>query len=198
MNPQDSVMNLKSDQKLTPLQLAEALYEGTHHLQNLAEKLARQHGKAGALTFFGMMGEDVQNFYLQIAQQLIDHASEWEKNNGGACCLSKKESDRLKTLPRHPALHSNEPSTLDEAVDMIYTKFDGMQAIARQRTKQEFCNFCHSQMSGGIGMQIRNEFRLWHKDSPLRNYFINIDPNMHADHMSFLILEQVWERLTKG
>lgn len=86
--------------KLTINQLAEALYEGTPHLQNLAEKLARQHGKAGALSFYGLMGDNVQNFWRTIAKQIIDHASEWETNEGSACKLSDKEYARLKALPR--------------------------------------------------------------------------------------------------
>lgn len=86
--------------KLTIDQLAEALYEGTPHLQNLAEKLARQHGKAGALSFYGLMGDDVQNFWRGIAKQIIDHASEWEANEGSGCILSDTERARLKTLPR--------------------------------------------------------------------------------------------------
>lgn len=85
---------------LTVRQLACALYEGTPHLQNLAEKLARQHGKAGALTFFDMMGDDVQNFWMTIAKQLIDHAKEWEPNDGSCCVLSEKERRRLKALPK--------------------------------------------------------------------------------------------------
>lgn len=88
------------DAKLTISQLAEALYEGTPHLQNLAEKLARQHGEAGALTFYGMMGDDVQNFWRGIAKQLIDHAKEWRPNEGSACVLSADERARLKALPR--------------------------------------------------------------------------------------------------
>jgi len=92
------VSDLKA--KLTVDQLAEALYEGTPHLQNLAEKLARQHGKAGALSFYGMMGDDVRNFWRGIAKQLIEHASEWEKNEGSGCILSEKERARLHSLPR--------------------------------------------------------------------------------------------------
>ena len=95
------------NEKLTVSQLAEAIYEGMPHVSNLAEKLARQHGKAGALTFYSMMGEDVQNFYMLIAQQLIDHAKEWETNRGSACVLSDKERQRLKALPRHPELQLN-------------------------------------------------------------------------------------------
>lgn len=86
--------------KLTIAELACALYEGTHHVQNLAEKTARTWGKAGALSFFGMMGADVQNFWMGIAKQIIEHSKEWEPNQGSACCLSKREQKRLKALPR--------------------------------------------------------------------------------------------------
>ena len=78
--------------------LAEALYEGTSELQNLAEKLARQYGKASALSFYDLMGEDVQFFWKDIALQLIDHAKEWQKNEGGTCVLSNKERKRLHQL----------------------------------------------------------------------------------------------------
>lgn len=89
----------KPDKKLTRDELACALYEGTPHLQNLAEKLARQHGKAGALTFFDLMDDDVKDFWRRIADELIAHASEWEPNQGSCCVLSRREQDRLKHLP---------------------------------------------------------------------------------------------------
>lgn len=101
MNMDDSVLAVKDRRaKLTISQLAEALYEGTPHLQNLAETLARQHGKAGALSFFALMGDDVRNFWRGIAKQIVDHASEWEENQGSACILSERERARLKALPR--------------------------------------------------------------------------------------------------
>lgn len=106
-NPKfDTVMRIADkDAKLSVKHLAEALYEGTPHLQNLAEKTARQHGKGcQALTFFGMMGDDIQNFWMGIAQQIIDHAKEWGANQGSACVLSDKETKRLEALPRHPDL----------------------------------------------------------------------------------------------
>lgn len=105
MNASQSVMKVHPNEKLTVKQLAESLYEGTSHLQNLAEKLARQHGKdCQALTFFGMMGEDIQNFWMGIAQQIIDHAKEWEANQGSGCILSEKEEQRIMAQPRHPEL----------------------------------------------------------------------------------------------
>lgn len=86
------------NEKLTVDELAEAMYEGTRHVQNLAEKLARQHGKAGALTFFRLMGPAVQGFWRGVAQQLIDHSKEWLENQGSGCVLSEKELQRLKRL----------------------------------------------------------------------------------------------------
>lgn len=100
-NFDQSVMKVRDHgAKLTIEQLAEALYEGTPHLQNLAEKLARQHGNAGALSFYHLMGDDVQNFWRGIAKQLVEHAAEWEANKGSSCTLSERERNRLKALPR--------------------------------------------------------------------------------------------------
>ena len=90
----------KPGEKLDVAELACALYEGTPHVQNLAETLARNYGKADALSFFDLMGEDVQNFWMGIASQLIEHAKQWENNDGSACVLSKRELERLKNLPR--------------------------------------------------------------------------------------------------
>lgn len=99
----DSVLYVKDhNAKLTVSQLAEALYEGTPHLQNLAEKLARQHSPAGALTFYSMMSEEVRNFWRGIAKQMIDHAAQWQANKGSSCVLSEGERDRLRALPRVP------------------------------------------------------------------------------------------------
>lgn len=105
MNPNSVYLikpNPKDPPKLTVAQLAEALYEGTPHLQNLAETLARQHGSAEALAPFPLMGPTVINFWMTIAQQLIDHASMWNPNQGSACDLNEEEMTRLKQLPMHP------------------------------------------------------------------------------------------------
>jgi DNA-binding transcriptional ArsR family regulator len=88
------------DDKLTVEELACALYEGTAHVQNLAEKLARIHGKAEALSFYDLMGDDVQNFWRGIAQQIIEHSSHWVENRGSVCRLDEAETARLKALPR--------------------------------------------------------------------------------------------------
>jgi len=78
--------------------LANALYEGTPDVQNLAENCARQFGEAEALSWFSMMGEDIQFFWKDIARQIIEHSKEWQKNEGCTCVLSDKEHKRLKEL----------------------------------------------------------------------------------------------------
>ena len=101
-------MNIQNMKEVRPVepgietveQLANALYEGLPCLANLAENLARKHGKAGALSFYQLMGDDVKNFWRGIAKQLIDHAREWGPNQGCACVLSPAERHRLKKLPR--------------------------------------------------------------------------------------------------
>lgn len=77
-------------QQFTLFEVADALYE------YIAEPLARQYGKAGALSFFRMMGEDVQFFWCDIARQIINHSKEWEQNQGCCCVLSKRERERLR------------------------------------------------------------------------------------------------------
>lgn len=99
-DPFTELSALPTDAKLTVDQLACALYEGTHHVRNLAEKLARTHGQAQALSFYGLMGEDIRNFWRGIAQQLIDHSKEWLPNEGSSCRLSEAEQLRLFKLPR--------------------------------------------------------------------------------------------------
>lgn len=98
----ESLTKKKHDEKLSVQELACSLYEGTPHLQNLAEKLARQHSGAGALTFFDMNYPEVKNFYMCIAQQLIDHARGWEPKQSGGCQLLPSELRRLQDLPQHP------------------------------------------------------------------------------------------------
>ena len=92
----EALMQKGVEETLTVEELACALYAGTPHLANLAEKLARQHGRAEALTFFDLMGPDVQAFWVHIAQELIDHASEWLPNEGSGCVLSARELERLR------------------------------------------------------------------------------------------------------
>jgi len=99
--PKDKPESGDAGDQLSEDELACALYEGTPHLQNLAETLARQHGEAGALSFYGMMGAEVQAFWRHIARQLIEHASQWLPNDGCSCVLADAEIARLRELPTY-------------------------------------------------------------------------------------------------
>jgi hypothetical protein len=84
--------------KLSVETLADALYEGKPSLHNLAEEMARQYGKADALSFYQLMGSEVQFFWKDIARQIIEHSKEWKENEGSCCVLSEKERMRLTKL----------------------------------------------------------------------------------------------------
>jgi hypothetical protein len=90
-----TLMAKKQAEELTEEELACALYEGTAHLANLAEKLARQHGQAQALSYYDLMGEGVQAFWRSIARELIEHSRHWLPNQGSACILDEPERERL-------------------------------------------------------------------------------------------------------
>lgn len=95
---QEPIFGKSKDKELTVSELAEALYEGSAHLSNLAEKLVRQHGQASALSFYHLMGEEVHTFWKDIAERLIAHAKEWQPNDGCCCVLSERERTRLRLL----------------------------------------------------------------------------------------------------
>src|SRR4051812_24615712 len=81
------------DAKLTVTELAQALYDGYPHLQNLAEKLTRHHSRAGMVAPFEMRDALTHNFWCAIATQLIDHAS----NCNPGPSLDEREAARLET-----------------------------------------------------------------------------------------------------
>ncbi len=51
----------------------------------------------------------------------------------------------------------------------------------------------------GLGVAIRNDFRLWEKDSKLLEDCKKIsgDPNLHVDDASGIIIKTLWKRLQK-
>ncbi|WP_234733416.1 hypothetical protein [Tellurirhabdus bombi] len=53
------------------------------------------------------------------------------------------------------------PVTLDESVTYLLPAFAGMEAHYQGKSEREFVAFCSSQLSGGIGMKIRNVLKLW-------------------------------------
>lgn len=87
---------------------------------------------------------------------------------------------------------------LREAISHINANFDGMDSYWQNKTEEEFANFCHSQLSGGIGMRIRNYFNLWSDQGSI--LYIDLKENHGCedpDAMSALIIKGVY-RLRRG
>jgi len=84
-------------------------------------------------------------------------------------------------------------TTLDEAVSYLLPRFEGMEKYM-QKSEEEFTSFCHSELSGGIGMKIQRELKLWVVESPLHQYFLRKHNLLHLDEMSDLIIRKVHQR----
>lgn len=96
---------------------------------------------------------------------------------------------------------STAPNTVEEAVDALMPRFKGMEDVFK-RDIDNFASFCHSQLSGGIGMQIRNEYGFWSSQRPNEQKTdlyvhmieeLKFDPT-DADAMSDHILREVYKK----
>lgn len=84
------------------------------------------------------------------------------------------------------------PKTLSEAVDYFLPRFEGMEDYFKL-SEDTFAAFCHSQTSGGIGMQMRNELGLWEKKSDIYHHMVEVHKIDHPDDMSDLILRSIYK-----
>ena len=95
--------------------------------------------------------------------------------------IFKKEEPK----PKYPNLKWN------EVAGVIIEKLDkeSMLAIARMKSVDE--------MHGGMffGMGIRNGYFLWHEDNPLVKSFNEELGVYHADDMSGIIIEHIWNTI---
>lgn len=87
------------------------------------------------------------------------------------------------------------PKTLEEAVDYYVPKFEGMESYFKEMNEDTFASFCHSQLSGGIGMKIRNELGFWTKDTDIYKHMKKVHHLKHPDDMSDLIIRQVYKKI---
>jgi len=85
------------------------------------------------------------------------------------------------------------PTTLEEAVEYLYSRFDGMDKYFKCQEDQ-FTAFCHSQLSGGIGMKIRNELGLWEMKNDLCLHIKSVHQIEHPEDQSGLILKGIYKR----
>lgn len=86
-----------------------------------------------------------------------------------------------------------EPKTVDEAVDVLISRFVGLSHLF-EKSEDDFASFCHSQLSGGIGMQIRNEFGFWTEHTEIYHHMVNEHCLTDPDEMSDFILRRVYKK----
>ena len=88
-------------------------------------------------------------------------------------------------------------TTLDEAVAYLLPRFEGMEKYMG-KSEVEFTAFCHSELSGGIGMKIQRGLKLWVVESPLHQYFLRKHNLLHLDEMSDLIIRGVYQKFNRS
>ena len=86
------------------------------------------------------------------------------------------------------------PKTVQECVDYYLPKFEGMDSYF-EMNENEFASFCHSQLSGGIGMKIRNELGFWTKNTKIYEHMVSVYKLEHPDSMSDLIIREVYKKV---
>jgi hypothetical protein len=89
------------------------------------------------------------------------------------------------------------PKTLIEAVEFFIPAFEGCEDLFK-KDEDSFAAFCHSQLSGGIGMKIRNSLELWDKKSIMHKYMKKNHKCKHPDDMSDKILREIYKKVNKN
>lgn len=86
------------------------------------------------------------------------------------------------------------PTTLSEAVEFFTPAFNGMEKEF-ERDIDDFAAFCHSQLSGGIGGQIRNALNLWDANSIMHQHMKTVEGYCHPEDMSDKILREIYKNV---
>jgi D-glycero-D-manno-heptose 1,7-bisphosphate phosphatase len=99
------------------------------------------------------------------------------------------------SIPKQP--QGGRPfETMEEAIIFLLPRFEGMEVLPEfQQGENFFCSFCHSQLSGGIGMKIRNELGLWNQDSSLYHHMVGVQYCNHPDDMSDKIIRAIYRKM---
>ena len=124
---------------------------------------------------------DYLTISLKAFDKVLDYQSELIEKNTASKISAESMADSV-TL-----------TTLDEAVAYLLPRFEGMEKYMR-KSEEEFTAFCHSELSGGIGMKIQRELKLWVVESPLHQYFLRKHNLLHLDEMSDLIIRGVYQK----
>lgn len=147
-------------------------------------------------------------------RRLFYHADRKDLHAGNTQRISMYyEGGGLRGVVNQEALpqFSGEPQTLEEAVDFFLPHFAGAEDYISGNTKhtlnphgkpmskQDFRTFCHSMLSGGISMNIRNKLGLW-RDEPKPPIYEHMQKRFnvtHPDDMSGIIVEHIYDRIVK-
>lgn len=111
----------------------------------------------------------------------------WFENN----IVKKPEPDIEVTVTEPTQVDDNSLeniNTISSGVEFFYPAFKEIEDIILSKDEESFACFCHSQLSGGIGMQIRNVLNLWDDNSPIHKQFIKEHNITHPDDMSDFII----------
>lgn len=99
----------------------------------------------------------------------------------------------LRTEDCPPPTMTAKPTTLEEAVTLLVCELsDADKDLLCSMAREDLIDFHF-----GWGMGIRNEFGLWHDDSPLLRSCAAAAGRewIHPDSASTLIMEGVWDKL---
>lgn len=87
---------------------------------------------------------------------------------------------------------------LEDAVEHVLPRFEGIERLKEFKSGEDgFASFCQSQLSGGIGMHIRNQLNLWDDTSKLHKHLEKNHKCNHPDDMSDLIIRHVYRIKSK-
>jgi hypothetical protein len=144
---------------------------------------ADHEGRNSWLLNYGR-GPEADSLRVKHGFSQFDWVEDWE-------CLAPKGGK----YPL-PFKVKNEPDDIfTKAIAEIIPMFNGMEDKIVKSTENDFVSYCHSQISGGIGMKIRNHFKLWQPESPMAQYFTSRNIAHHPDTMSSEILKVVYNQI---
>jgi hypothetical protein len=146
---------------------------------------ADHEGRNSWLLNYGK-GQEADLLRVKHGFNQFDWVEDWE-------CLAP-QGDKYK-MPFKVTKDTNDMFT--KAVAEIIPMFNGMEDRIIKSTESDFVSFCHSQISGGIGMKIRNHFKLWDPESELSKFFKVTGIANHPDTMSSALLRAVHAEITK-
>lgn len=152
-------------------------------LRTEVETLIKKYRKENTSSPNGVLA-DYLTSSLKAFDKVLDYQHELiEKNTPAKASESTADSVTL--------------TTLDEAVAYLLPRFEGMEKYMG-KSEEEFTAFCHSELSGGIGMKIQRELKLWVVESPLHQYFLRKHNLLHLDEMSDLIIRGVYQKFNRS